>query len=259
MIGDDNKIFIDIAKKAGREILKYYDTEINFELKKDSSPVTVADLCSHQILISEISNISSYPIISEEDKKELNKNKGLDDFWLIDPLDGTKEFIAKSDEFTINIALIKNKEPVFGIIYAPIFDEMYIAEKNGGAYLFKDGTFIKLPINNIENQKKIIKSRRHISDKDLEFMKRNNIFDAKYMGSALKFAMLAKGNATIYPRFVGSSEWDIASGFIILKEVGGTIIDLETRADIKFNKPKFRNNNFIAISNYEYFSQFKYG
>ncbi len=248
MIGDDKRPFIEIVKLAGQEILKLYDKDITYKLKKDSSPVTDADLVSNDIICTKIAKISNVPIISEENKHLEQIQQDLQDYWLIDPLDGTKEFINKTDEFAVNIALIKNREPIFGIIFAPKFNELYIAEKNKGVYLYKNNDFIKINKNTLESKNNIVVSRSHSSSSELDnFIRKNKISNVNYMGSSLKFARLAKGDFDLYPRFVGSSEWDIASGYVILKEVGGIIIDLNTQKEILFSKPNFRNGNFIAL------------
>jgi 3'(2'), 5'-bisphosphate nucleotidase len=173
----------------------------------------------------------------------------------VDPLDGTKDFIAANDEFTVNIALIENGVPVLGLIYAPALDEIYFAKKGDGALLIKDGLETKLPNKQCSG---IIagRSRFHDSDSFDEFLKINKIESSIAFGSALKFGKLAMGAINIYPRFVGSSEWDIAAGHLIVKEAGCDIIDLETFREPVYNKTSIRNNNFIAHNKKLNFSDF---
>lgn len=214
----------------------------------------------NEIILSEIKKRSRFPIISEENKKDImNKKKDSKYFWLVDPLDGTKDFIAKTGEFTINIALIEKNEPILGIIYAPALDELYVAEKHKGAYFIKNNLKKKLSsIIKLKTPISAVSSRFHGSNQMKFFLENNNILKIKQMGSALKFGRLARGDFTIYPRFVGSSEWDIAAGFIILKETNGTIIDLETKEILKFNKLNFRNGSFAALKDANDFNKFVY-
>jgi 3'(2'), 5'-bisphosphate nucleotidase len=166
---------------------------------------------------------------------------------LVDPLDGTKDFIAKNGEFTINIALLKKCMPVLGIIYAPAINEIYYAEKEKAAFLIKNGQNFKLPQQRCK-EFIMARSRFHDVSEIDQFAIRNSIFKSNTIGSALKFGRLARGDINIYPRFTGSKEWDIAAGHIIIKEAGCKIVDLVTLAEPVYNKPDVKNNFFIAHS-----------
>jgi 3'(2'), 5'-bisphosphate nucleotidase len=244
------KKVINVIEKAGFEILKiYYSNEFknnNFkiEIKKDkeASPLTKADLKSNTIIINGLNSFSKYPIITEESYVEYETRKKWKKFWLVDPLDGTKNFIARDGEFTINIALIQKNKPVLGVVYAPAFKLIYWAIKDKGA--FKNGK----KIFNNSKRKDIIgaESRFHSNEKSLKFFKKNNIKIIKKYGSALKLCKLAEGEIDVYPRLNGTKEWDTAAGHIILKESGCKIIDIISGKELVYNKKNIENNYFIA-------------
>jgi 3'(2'), 5'-bisphosphate nucleotidase len=241
---------IKIAKKAGKEILQiYHSNDFSVKIKDDNSPLTKADLISNDIIIKELTQKSNYPILSEEMLIDYETRKHWDTFWLIDPLDGTKDFIARSGHFTVNIALIENRMPVLGIIYIPAMDLLYWAEKGCGA--FKDGQ----RIYNNSNRTDLIASDSifHSSQQTKDFLQKNSITNIKYFGSSLKYCKLAEGEIDIYPRFNGTKEWDTAAGQIILAESGCKIVDVITKKDIIYNKPCISNNFFIASRDNLYF------
>ena len=250
---------IQTSLKAGDKIMSFYSDQ-DFKLKKDSSPLTEADLQSNKLIYNDIKSYSKLNILSEEGSKiDWKIRKNWDEFWIVDPLDGTKEFLKKNDEFTVNIALIKNKIPVLGVIYVPAKKLLYYALKGHGSYkiniankktnnlkLFekKNQIFVNDTLKPII---RVVASRSHKSnklDKWLSKLKNYKLLDA---GSSLKFCMIAEGIADFYPRFVGSSEWDIAAGYIIVQESGGAILT-ENNGYLKFNKKNLRNPNFIAFS-----------
>ena len=246
------------ALKAGDVIMSYYNQD-DFILKKDKSPVTKADIKANEIIENNLKLFSNYEILSEEGcKVEWEKRKKWNNYWLVDPLDGTKEFLKKNGEFTVNIALVKDKKPVLGVIFLPAKKKLYYALEGFGSFkhnyinsnkkinFFNSNNqiFTNKKINNIL---KIVASRSHLSkdmDKWLIKQKKYDLVDA---GSSIKFCLVAEGTADVYPRFVGSSEWDIAAGYIILKESGGITLDVN-KNNIKFNKKNIRNPYFIASS-----------
>ncbi len=234
---------IELTRKAGEEVLRIYNSN-NFgvEYKSDNSPITIADKISNKILMEGLHRLFPYPILSEETLVDYNTRKQWSKYWLIDPVDGTKDFIAKNDEFTINIALVENNRPVLGIIYAPALDELYWGIKNFGA--FKNGN----KIFNNSTRKEIIgtHSRFHSNDDTLNFFINNNISKIKGFGSALKFCKLAEGIVDVYPRYTGSMEWDIAAGDIILEESGCDLLSLKSLQHIKYNKRSLLNDFFVA-------------
>jgi 3'(2'), 5'-bisphosphate nucleotidase len=236
-----NKI-INIAVEAGKKILEFYNRPINIKNKDDNSPVTEADLYANQYITEEISKISDFPIVSEETYNFNEPRKHHKTFWLIDPLDGTKDFIAHNDQFTVNIALIENENPVLGIVCVPACGDIYYAAKNNGA--FKNG--LRISVN--KNSRKIIgvDSSFHSTKETQNFFKDHNITNIKKYGSSIKFCKIAEGEIDVYPRFNGTKEWDTAAGHIILNEAGGEIIDLVTNKELIYNKSSIRNNFFVA-------------
>lgn len=238
---------VTIAKAAGEIILDYYhDNSYEVSVKDDKSPVTAADLASDHFIESELKN-TRIPVISEESECDPATRRSLKRFWLVDPLDGTKDFISRNGEFTVNIALIEDHSPVLGVIYAPAIDTLYYAQKNGGSFLVKNGAGESLPFTHREGYV-VTASRQHLSDTDREFLSLNGITDVEQKGSSLKFGILAEGRATLYPRFVGSMEWDIAAGHIIATEAGCRVVDLVTGQEPAYNKESLFNNPFIAFA-----------
>ncbi len=242
-----------ISSLAGKIILNYYGDK-NFLLKEDHSPLTMADQASHDFLCKALTEIKNIPILSEENEVPYEIRKEWKEFWMIDPLDGTKEFINGIDEFSINIALIQGNRPVIGSIYAPALEEFYGAVKNEGVRLKRKQSSILEPLNPLSTpltkpypQDVIVAtSRFHHSSLSQEFMKVNGFTHTSTIGAAIKFGRLASGEIDIYPRFEGSKEWDTAAGQIILEEAGGTIMDVETKQPLLYNKEDVRNNYFIA-------------
>lgn len=234
---------INIVKKAGSKILEIYTSgDYNLTNKNDGSPLTLADLASDKIIIEELQKISDLPILTEENYVDYDIRKNWEKFWIVDPLDGTKDFMEKNHQFTINIALIEKNVPILGVIYAPALDLIYWAEKNKGA--FKNGIKIKNDSQRIE----LISadSNFHSSQATLEFLQANKIVNVERFGSAIKFGKLAEGEIDIYPRFNGSKEWDTAAGHIILNEANCEIIDLTTKRELMYNKKDIKNNFFVA-------------
>ena len=237
---------ISIAKDAGKAILSVYNNK-NFkvQIKSDNSPITEADLISNEILTNGLKKVSSIPIVSEESYVEYAKRKSWNLFWLIDPLDGTKDFIAGNDEFAINIALIKNNKPILGVVYIPVTTDVYFAQEGLGA--FKNHK----KIINTSARKELIASDSNFHSTSLvkSFFKKHNITKINRFGASIKLCKLAEGIIDVYPRLNGTKEWDTASGHIIANEAGCKLIDIKTRSELKYNKPSIKNNHFIASRN----------
>ena len=253
------KIASEAALMAGEEIMKIYnDSEfIDFKKKKDNSPLTKADRASHNI-ISKILKNTKIEIISEEKKiAEFDKRKKWKYYWLVDPLDGTKEFIKKNGEFTVNIALIEGNNPILGVVYVPAKSLLYLAEKNKGS--FKTNTKDKLEnfegiqkilVSSQTKRARVIGSRSH-SNATFDNWVKEKFPNAEIVqaGSSLKFCLIAEGEADIYPRFGPTSEWDIAAGHMIVDEAGGKIRTFQDDS-IKYNtKENIINPEFYAIGN----------
>ncbi len=240
----ENKI-IAIAKNAGDEIMKFYKaSDLLVESKSDSSPVTQADLNAHQIIFSGLRALSNDFIISEE--SDLDKSMDLRDkrFWLVDPLDGTRDFVAGHESFCVSIALIENCQPILGVLYSPVLNEIFYAKSTEGAF------FNGKKIFNSSKRTKLfaLSSRAKIPSERMKgFLKKLNIEKIKPYGSALKFGHLARGDADIYPRFGETSEWDTAAGQIICQEAGCAVLNISTLETLQYAKNDFLNSGFIAV------------
>ena len=237
---------VRIAEEAGKEVMDIYQ-HTNFSIQekndKEKSPLTDADLKSNEIIVQGLTRISDYPIITEESSAApYEERKDWEKFWLVDPLDGTKNFIAKDGEFTINIALVEKTKPVLGIVYAPAVQLMYWAESGKGA--FKNGRRIR----NDSKRTELIgaESRFHSTPEDRAFFQKYNIKVVKTYGAALKICKLAEGEIDVYPRFNGTKEWDTAAAHCIANEAGCKLIDIKTGQELLYNKEDLENNYFIA-------------
>lgn len=231
---------IDAAKRAGDILLELRDPALLVDYKVDQSPVTIADKKSSEFLTLELKSIKDLPVLSEENLTSFEERQLWQDYWMIDPLDGTKEYIKNQSEFCVNITYMKNNEPVIGVIYAPVLQELHAAIKG-------EGTFhqnVRMKTRSSATQ--VAVSRFHHSDMTKQFLEDHNYTETVCVGASLKFGRMAVGQIDIYPRFQGSSEWDIAAGHLILTEAGGKIIDLTTNLPPLYNKESFENNFFIA-------------
>jgi 3'(2'), 5'-bisphosphate nucleotidase len=246
---------------AGAEIEKVYRTNFQVEYKEDNSPLTLADTLANNVIIENLKD-TNIPILSEESQNiEYSERKNWTFFWLVDPLDGTKEFVQRNDEFTVNIALIKNRLPVIGVIYAPELKQLYFAARGIGAYSFSSDEILnsldeyiahskKLPLVESNGQFYVIASRNHLNKETKSFITNLNrshySVQLKSVGSSLKFCLIAEGNAHIYPRLAPTMEWDTAAGHAILKFAGGDIYHYETGIELTYNKESLINPWFIA-------------
>ncbi len=245
---------INICLKASDEILKIYQKadvkEMQIEYKTDHSPLTLADKKSHNIICSSLKKIyPEIPILSEEGVEiPYIERKKWTQFWLIDPIDGTKEFIKKNGEFTINIALIKDGAPSLGIVYAPVLKKCWYGTKKG-SFIVENGIKRKIQANiNIKEPIKVVASRSHASPMLEIFLNSINNYELVSMGSSLKICLVADGNADIYPRLAPTMEWDTAAAHAVLKFAGGSLIDLDTKEEMRYNRENLKNSHFIANS-----------
>tara|TARA_X000000950_G_scaffold32848_1_gene35326 strand:+ start:14900 stop:15697 length:798 start_codon:yes stop_codon:yes gene_type:complete len=263
MLNKENLLeIVNISVDAGEVILNYYNENVDVIYKDDESPLTKADLASHKIITDSIKKITpDIPILSEEEFIDWKIRKKWKKYWLIDPLDGTKEFIKKNDEFTVNIALIENNRPILGVIYTPALNELFYSIKNFGSYkiltkkklnTLKDAK--RISINKKKsNQVKIVGSRSHSNPILEKWVNKNfNEFDILQKGSSLKFCLIAEGSADIYPRFGPTSEWDIAAGHIILEEAGGKLKSIDNKEILYNEKENILNPDFFAYSNVDF-------
>ena len=246
------KIASEAALMAGEEIMKKYnDSEfIDFKKKKDNSPLTKADRASHNI-ISKILKNTKIEIISEEKKiAEFDKRKKWKYYWLVDPLDGTKEFIKKNGEFTVNIALIKNNIPYIGIVYCPTFKTLYWNDPKTGSYKKHINNVIKLKkreeINFKDPNLRVVTSRSHMNEETEGFLTKLNKPQIVPVGSSLKILFLAENNADIYPRYGPTMEWDTAAAHAIANGSNVKLFKSNDKSEISYNKKNLLNPFFLA-------------
>jgi 3'(2'), 5'-bisphosphate nucleotidase len=238
-----------IATQAGDAIMQIYKEDFTVEYKDDKSPLTKADLKANEIICSSLEKLyPTIPIMSEENKQtdyEIRKNWQY--YWCIDPIDGTKEFVKKNGEFTVNIALIYKNTPVLGVVYAPAIDEMYKAKKGEGA--FKNSQKLPLFTNTTPKEKlSVVASKSHLSQETQNFI---DALDTKKIeqvskGSSLKLCMVAEGIADIYPRLAPTMEWDTAAADAIVRESGKMTYDIENNQSVIYNKRNLLNPWFVV-------------
>ena len=252
---------LELAKKAalaaGTAILKVYNSgSFGVEMKSDQSPLTLADKAAHTIIVSQLEK-TGLPILSEEGSDiPYEDRENWEYFWLIDPLDGTKEFIKRTGEFTVNIALVHYNIPVAGVIYAPYVDILYYGSNEGGVYKVEKEEQTQLAFisekNTIEalRQKKsitVVASKSHMNDETNAFINQFQNTNFSSMGSSLKLMLLAEGAADIYPRLAPTMEWDTAAGDAILRSLNMGVYQQDLQTKLLYNKDNLLNPSFIAL------------
>ena len=251
---DVNKI-INIAKLAGNKILEIYNKKsFDHQLKTDNSPLTEADIASHNLITQQLKKLTpKIPILSEESFSiSWQERKQWKCYWLIDPLDGTKEFIKKNGEFTVNIALIYKHEPILGVVHAPVLDETWIGEQGKLSRKIEKGSTRTIKVKQYKPGEvhKVVGSRSHAGDSLNEFLKELEKYELVSMGSSIKLCLVAEGKAHIYPRFGLTSEWDTAAAHAVVNAAGGKVIDNEIKKSLKYNtKDSLLNPYFIVQPN----------
>ena len=242
---------LDIAVNAGEEIMKIYSKDFDVEYKDDKSPLTEADKKSHNVIVEGL-NKYGLPVLSEEGKDiPYEERKDWSLFWMVDPLDGTKEFIKKNGEFTVNIALINNNAPVFGVVYAPAVHEIYFTDDNN-AYKAeiinsKINNVKKLPLNIKKDKLIVVASKSHMNEetkKYIESLEGEKEFISK--GSSLKLCMVAEGAADIYPRLAPTMEWDTAAADAVVRKAGKMTYSYENNKPLRYNKENLLNPWFVV-------------
>ena len=258
---------IRAALDAGQEIMKIYvdtETKVEIEKKADDSPVTNADKAANE-LITQALSVTSFPILSEEGPQTTyDKRKSWTTFWMVDPLDGTKEFIKRNGEFTVNIALIKDRVPVLGVIYVPVSKELYFATDSIGAFKVEGADCVnQFSYNEIRNNAKrlplklpyhqgivVVSSRSHKTEYCIDFIanlkKQGQPVTEINSGSSLKICMVAEGTADLYPRFAPSMEWDTAAGQVIARAAGCEVFHVDEKTPLIYNKENLLNPWFIV-------------
>lgn len=265
---------IDAALKAGEEILSIYnDPKSDFEIerKADNSPLTVADKKAHEAIMA-ILSCTPFPILSEEGKHmDYAIRKDWDTLWIVDPLDGTKEFIKRNGEFTVNIALVRNSVPVFGVIYVPVKKELYFAVEGVGAYKLSNIVALnndyltleqlmqsskRMPTKEVHNPFVIVASRSHLTPETETYIsdlrKKHGNIELVSSGSSIKICLVAEGKADVYPRFAPTMEWDTAAGHAIARAAGMEVYQAGKEEPLRYNKEDLLNPWFIVEAKREH-------
>ena len=243
---------IEIARNAGEQILKIYndpDLQSHVDYKSDDSPLTKADIASNEVIIDGLLALDEqYPILSEEEKHQnYEERKSWEKFWLVDPLDGTKEFINRNGEFTVNIALISNRKPILAVIYVPVLDTLYIADADGAFKQIGEKKEM-IGVNNAKSGRIAVRSKSHASPEEEGVLNRYDVTDSISVGSSLKFCMVAEGKADIYYRHGPTMEWDTAAGQAVLERAGGKVyIGANETEEFKYNKENLLNGSFLCL------------
>ena len=260
---------IHASVEAGKEILKVYDTAFNVEYKSDDTPLTQADQNASDKIIELLAD-TNIPVLSEEGEHfTFDKRKVLNELWIVDPLDGTKEFVKRNGEFTVNIALVKNNKSILGVIYSPVFKDLYFAAEGIGSFKINRHDFIpiindlhnfsldrlillakKLPLKSYPEVYTLVASRSHLSSEVYAYIEKQKLkhgdVNIVNTGSSIKMCWVAEGIADEYPRYGPTMEWDTAAGQAILENAGCELIDLNTNKAMQYNRAELRNNSFIA-------------
>lgn len=238
----------EASSHASKEILKIYNSgDFGVDMKSDDSPLTRADKKGHEVICSYLDS-TGIPILSEEGKHtEFEIRKNWKRLWIVDPLDGTKEFIKRNGEFTVNIALVENGRPVLGVVEAPVLSTQYFGFIGSGAFIYSDEQTEQLtPIKEIDFKTKtlrVVASRSHLNSETQDFLNELNEPKIVSMGSSLKFMMIAQGKADIYPRFAPTMEWDTAAAHAIISSLGGKV-ETPNGIELIYNKHNLLNPNF---------------
>tara|TARA_B100001175_G_scaffold173947_1_gene147658 strand:- start:30013 stop:30807 length:795 start_codon:yes stop_codon:yes gene_type:complete len=253
---------ITAALEAGKAILEIYHYGVfDVEIKGDNSPLTKADTASHNVIMSFLIK-TDIPVLSEEGRDiTYEERKDWKQLWIVDPIDGTKEFIKRNGEFTVNIALIENQKPLIGVIFIPATGELYFSSKEMGAFkvkvelenydfdsLISNGD--KLPLQREDNTFTIVASRSHMSTETEDYVQqmkdKHGAVNLISKGSSLKLCMVAEGRADCYPRFAPTMEWDTAAGQAICEHAGFKVIDWDTKKNMLYNRKHLLNHWFLV-------------
>lgn len=240
------------AEEGAKAILEVYHSEdFQAEAKGDNSPLTLADRKAHAViaLILEATNL---PVLSEEGRDiPFETRKDWPYFWMVDPLDGTKEFIKRNGEFTVNIALIHHNTPILGVVAVPVTGEVFYASKGHGAFVKRDGRVAPLPKRNAWQLDapglRVVASRSHMNEETQQFIDKLNQPVLVSKGSSLKFMLLAEGKADVYPRYAPTMEWDTAAAHAVVNEAGLKVLQSGTEDELRYNKENLLNPHFLVM------------
>jgi 3'(2'), 5'-bisphosphate nucleotidase len=240
-----------IAAAAGRAIMNVYSTEFAVEDKVDSSPLTEADMAAHEIIVSALRRLTpDMPVLSEESSKiPFEERRRWRHYWLIDPLDGTREFVNGNGEFTVNLALIEDHEPVLGVVYVPVTETYYFAAKGHGAFKkLGNNESISIHVRAVAgNHFVVVGSRSHRGDSLDHFLANLGDSELVAIGSSLKICLVAEGRADVYPRLGPTSEWDIGAAHCVVEEAGGFVTNTEMEPILYNAKDSLLNPHFLVF------------
>jgi 3'(2'), 5'-bisphosphate nucleotidase len=257
-------VAIEAALVAGEKILDVYSQpDFDVRIKSDDSPLTDADLKSHHV-IEEYLRQTAIPILSEEGKElSYDERKAWQSLWIVDPLDGTKEFVNRNGEFTVNIALVREGVPVLGVVYAPYLRQLYYGSDEGAFFADLGGEDVRINKEDVLSSKvalpgslpktyTVVASKSHFSEATREFVNQleTKVGEVSFVsvGSSLKLCMVAAGKAHLYPRLGPTMEWDTAAGQAVLNAAGGALVDMGTKHEMVYNRKNLLNNSFVAIA-----------
>jgi 3'(2'), 5'-bisphosphate nucleotidase len=255
MVSDEKLLapLLDIARAAGQEIMRVYATEFTVEMKEDRSPVTDADYAAHKLIVADLKRITpDLPVLSEESADiPFAERRRWDSYWLVDPLDGTKEFINKNGDFTVNIALIQDGVPIVGVVHVPVTGMSYYGSVGVGAFKRdQDGQASAIKVRKLIEGKpvKVVASRSHRGELLDGYLAKLGPHETVSRGSSLKFCLVAEGSADVYPRLGPTSEWDTGAGHAVVLAAGGQVIGMDG-APLGYNrKESLLNPHFIAYA-----------
>ncbi len=242
---------IGIAQQAGAAIMQVYASGFDIEHKADDSPVTTADLAAHSLIVKGLAQLTpDVPVLSEESAQlPWETRRQWTRYWLVDPLDGTREFIKRNGEFSVNIALIDDGQPVFGVVQAPVTGVLWHATRGGKAYR-RDGASEDAIITQVPPALplRVAASRSHRGQRTEELLQRMGDIELVAQGSSLKFCRIAEGTLDVYPRLGPTSEWDTAAGQCVLEAAGGVLLAADTGQPFQYNqRPRLLNGDFVAL------------
>ena len=244
-----------LAEEAGHAIMRFYSKSADAEMlvahKSDDSPLTLADLASHDVIVAGLALLTpEIPLVSEEDSASLIHRKPQGCFWLIDPLDGTKEFLARNGEFTVNIALIEDGEPLWGVVYAPALHQLFWGGQAFGSFRREASGTMTLTVSPPvapEQAYRVVASKSHLNAETSAFIDRLGSVELIQAGSSLKFCRIAEGSADVYPRLAPTCEWDTAAAQAVVEGAGGQVYDTQG-VRLLYGKTDLLNPHFIAAS-----------
>ena len=242
---------VNLARRAGEAILEVYKTDFEVQEKEDRSPLTEADLASQKIIVAGLKELTpEIPVLAEETGElPYEQRSSWERSWLVDPLDGTREFVKKNGEFTVNIAMIEGGKPVLGVVHAPVLGVSYWASRGNGAWRQADGTADRISVAPPASRElRVVMSRSHANEATQRFLERleqEYEVNAVSKGSSLKMCLVATGEAHVYPRTGPTMEWDVAAAQCVVEEAGGELVTFDGQP-MRFNRPELLNESFLA-------------